>query len=315
VNRYFGKADVHEYRERSGGGKLLEISSIPSSILEDGHIYRDMQIKSILLTQSRLTSAAPADEPEVVEFGDLVLHQRGRVPQFRATVLIVPGPNGHKSTVPDLAEGYHLEGYRKGLVRSPMRRQYRADHVRAALHQRRHNYIIRKMNRYVTNRDITLQRQRACVKPILEKYRIDGSKGKENSIIFAEEIQKRLGTEADHPNVDIQKSFHAHGPTRLLSRRVRQRYSRNTCANELAGMLGEQAVQRPLGEQVGGESIIGQMISAGGTLRRNLVRQVHPSPRRRDPRSPYSRPADLAHRVRLMRRLMTATHWPRIGIV
>jgi len=100
-------------------------------------VHCDMQIKlrPMLLAESRLTSPASADEPEVVEFGDLVLHQRGRVPQFRATVLIVSGPNGHKSTVPNLAEGYHLEGYRKGLVRSPMRRQYRADHVRAALHQ------------------------------------------------------------------------------------------------------------------------------------------------------------------------------------
>jgi len=69
-----------------------------------------------------LTSAAPADEPEVVELGDLVLHQRGGVPQFRATILVITSADRHQSPIPDLAEGDHFKRHWKGLVGSPVRR-------------------------------------------------------------------------------------------------------------------------------------------------------------------------------------------------
>lgn len=77
-----------------------------------------------------LTSATPPDEPQIVEFGDLVLHHRGAVPQFRAVILVVAGPHRHHGAVADVAQRNHLEGDRQRLVAAPVRRQYRAHHVR-----------------------------------------------------------------------------------------------------------------------------------------------------------------------------------------
>ena len=55
-----------------------------------------------------LTSTASTDEPKIVELGHLILHHRGT--------------HCHQGPVTDLAQGYHLERYRKRLVRPPMRR-------------------------------------------------------------------------------------------------------------------------------------------------------------------------------------------------
>lgn len=67
-----------------------------------------------------LTSSAPSDEPKIVELGHLVLHQRGRVPQLGAAVLVVTSANGHQSAVADVSKGHHLEGHWQGLVRPPV---------------------------------------------------------------------------------------------------------------------------------------------------------------------------------------------------
>lgn len=69
-----------------------------------------------------LTSTASTDEPKIVELGHLILHHRGGISQLRAAILVVPCTHCHQGPVTDLAQGYHLERYRKRLVRPPMRR-------------------------------------------------------------------------------------------------------------------------------------------------------------------------------------------------
>ena len=79
-----------------------------------------------------LTSARSADESEVVEFGDLILHLRRAVPQLGAVVLVVAGPQGDVGAVGDVAQGYDFEGHRQGLVGPPMGGQSRAEERRGA---------------------------------------------------------------------------------------------------------------------------------------------------------------------------------------
>lgn len=84
----------------------------------------------------RLTSARPADEAQVVELGDLVLHDGRVVAQFAAEVLVVAGAHGDDGAVLDVVERHHLEGHGQGLVGAPVGGQRRAQDVRRArLHQ------------------------------------------------------------------------------------------------------------------------------------------------------------------------------------
>lgn len=62
--------------------------------------------------ETRLTSTASADEPQVVELGYLILHQSRGISQLGAAILIVTGAHGHQGTVAHLAESHDLERYR-----------------------------------------------------------------------------------------------------------------------------------------------------------------------------------------------------------
>ena len=86
-----------------------------------------------------LTPSAPADEPEVVELGHLILHEGRRVPELGAAVLVVTRAHGHHRAVADLAEGHHLERHRQSLVRAPVRRQLTAEEVRGTCEWREFN--------------------------------------------------------------------------------------------------------------------------------------------------------------------------------
>jgi len=89
-----------------------------------------------IAAKSQLTSSATTDESKIVEFGDLVLHHGGTIPQFAAAVLVVARSNGNYSTIADLVERYDLECCWKRLVRSPVRRQRATqDDGAARLHQ------------------------------------------------------------------------------------------------------------------------------------------------------------------------------------
>lgn len=63
-----------------------------------------------------LTSSASTDEPKIVEFRHLVLHNRRGISQFRAAIFIISGTHCHQSPITDLAQSYYLERYRKCLV-------------------------------------------------------------------------------------------------------------------------------------------------------------------------------------------------------
>lgn len=80
----------------------------------------------------KLTPATSAHEAQIVELGNLVLHDGGAVPQFAAKVLVVTGGHGDHRAVADLAQGHHLERHRQGFVRAPVRGQYGADLERGA---------------------------------------------------------------------------------------------------------------------------------------------------------------------------------------
>lgn len=71
---------------------------------------------------SLLTPPTSADESQVIELCNLILHERGRVSQFGATILIVSRPNGDQSTIAHLAECHHFERHRESLVRTPVSR-------------------------------------------------------------------------------------------------------------------------------------------------------------------------------------------------
>ncbi|GIY88475.1 hypothetical protein CEXT_639351 [Caerostris extrusa] len=88
-------------------------------------------IKSIIFSIT-LTSTAPSDEPEVVEFGHLVLHDGRRISQLRAVVLVVSRLDGHQGAVDDLSQADHPKRDGKGLVGPPVRGQGRADDAGAA---------------------------------------------------------------------------------------------------------------------------------------------------------------------------------------
>jgi len=76
--------------------------------------------------KEKLTSTASTDKSEVIELGDLILHQRGRVSQFRATVLVIARTDRHQSPVANFAKSNYFERHWKRLVGSPMRWQLTA---------------------------------------------------------------------------------------------------------------------------------------------------------------------------------------------
>ena len=68
-----------------------------------------------------LTSATSSDEPQVIELCHLILHESSRVPQFRATVLIISRPHGDKGAITDLPQSHHFESHRQSFIRTPVR--------------------------------------------------------------------------------------------------------------------------------------------------------------------------------------------------
>ena len=55
-----------------------------------------------------LTSSRPPDEPEIVELGNLVLHDGRAVAQLRAVVLVVARTQSHDRPVRHVAQRDHL---------------------------------------------------------------------------------------------------------------------------------------------------------------------------------------------------------------
>ena len=67
-----------------------------------------------------LAPPAPADDPEIVELGHIVLHHLGVVPQLPTKVLVVPNSQVHHRSVLNVTQRNHFESRRKGLVRPPV---------------------------------------------------------------------------------------------------------------------------------------------------------------------------------------------------
>ena len=81
--------------------------------------------------ESGLTSTGPANEPQIVEFGHVILDDSGGVAQLGAPVLVVAGADGDQSAVLDAAEAHDAECGRQRLVGPPVGGQRRADDTRA----------------------------------------------------------------------------------------------------------------------------------------------------------------------------------------
>lgn len=96
------------------------------------------------MIKEKLTSAASADEPKIVEFGDLILHQRGGVSQLRATVLVVAGSDRHQSPVANLAEGDHFERHWQSFVGPPVSRQLTAQKIRRTCNRESRGHLYHK---------------------------------------------------------------------------------------------------------------------------------------------------------------------------
>ena len=79
-----------------------------------------------------LTSATPADEPEVIKLGHLILHDRRAVSKLRTIVLVVACPHSDQGAVQHVPQGHHFEGDRQSLVGSPVWRKDRADKMRTS---------------------------------------------------------------------------------------------------------------------------------------------------------------------------------------
>lgn len=80
-------------------------------------------------------------------------------------------------------------------------------------------------------------------------------------------------------------------------------------------MLGEETVESSLGEQVRGEGIIGEIVTTDGSLRGNLVRQMHSSPRGRGPGPSDPRCTDLMRGGVPLVLLVAVSDQSRVGIV
>ena len=79
-----------------------------------------------------LAPSAPANKPEIVELGHVVLHDGRVVSQLSAEVLVVARPQTDHSPVADLAEGDDLKGGGESFVASPVCRESRAKNVRSS---------------------------------------------------------------------------------------------------------------------------------------------------------------------------------------
>ena len=76
-----------------------------------------------------LAPAAPADDPQVVELGHVVLHDGRVVEELAAEVLVVADPQTAHSAVLDITEGDHFKGHRQGLVAPPVSGQLGAEDI------------------------------------------------------------------------------------------------------------------------------------------------------------------------------------------
>lgn len=65
--------------------------------------------KKLLVKHSLLTTTASAHEPQIVEFGHLILHDGRAVAQLAAPILVVAGPNGDNGAVADVGQRDHFE--------------------------------------------------------------------------------------------------------------------------------------------------------------------------------------------------------------
>lgn len=76
--------------------------------------------------RERLSAAAATDEPQVVEFGHLVLHHGCVVAKLSAPVLVVSGFDRDDCVVRNVVQSDDFEGTREAFVRSPVIRQHGA---------------------------------------------------------------------------------------------------------------------------------------------------------------------------------------------
>ena len=79
-----------------------------------------------------LTSAGSSNESQIAELGHLVLHDGRVIAELATVVLVVTGADGDHGAVRDLSECHDAEGHRQRFVRTPVRRQGRAQEVRTA---------------------------------------------------------------------------------------------------------------------------------------------------------------------------------------
>lgn len=70
-----------------------------------------------------LTSPTPADEPQVVELGNLILHHSRAVPEFCGAVLVVAGSNGDQRPISDFSKSDHFERHWESFVGPPVWRK------------------------------------------------------------------------------------------------------------------------------------------------------------------------------------------------
>ena len=95
-------------------------------------VHNSANYRSVLITLEFLTSATPADEPEVIKLGHLVLHDSRTVAKFRTVVLVVSRPDGDEGAVQDVSKCHHFECDGQSLVGAPMRRKDGAHKVRTS---------------------------------------------------------------------------------------------------------------------------------------------------------------------------------------
>lgn len=214
----------------------------------------------------RLTSTASADEPQVVELGDLILHQSRRISQLGAAVLIVTSANGHKGAVAHLAESHDLECHRESLVGPPMRGQNGADQVRRSYAQNpRRISLGTKCKRLLANARLIPNVHTLYL--ILQAAR---------NVFFDANL---------HFITSISISWKALSQYGAIVERNSKATRSVTCSDQLAGMLADKVAQGPLGEDVAGHLSVGvsqrrdARLRRGGRARSRSSCQLHPATR------------------------------------
>lgn len=89
-----------------------------------------------------LTSSTSADEPQIIELRNLILHESSGITQFRTAVLIIARSNCHQCPITNVTERYYLERNWKSLVGSPVVWENCADYMWATCKNRSFERII-----------------------------------------------------------------------------------------------------------------------------------------------------------------------------